>query len=76
MKSMKSSPKISSMNSDDPEMLSIELTIDEVKFLIDCMWGHSRHDTQALAFRHNISDAGLESRLSHIVADSVAKKTI
>ena len=73
---MKSSPKISSMNSDDPEMLSIELSTDEIKFLIDCMWGHSRHDTQALAFRHNVNDVGLESRLSHIIADSLANKTI
>lgn len=64
------------MNSDDPEMISVELTINEIKFLIDCMWGHSRHDTQALAFRNNINDIDLESRLSHIVADSTAIESI
>jgi hypothetical protein len=69
MKSMKSSPKISSKNS---EPVSVELSIDEIQFLIDCMWGQSRHDSQALAFRNNISDVDLERRLSHIVADHSA----
>lgn len=69
MKSMKSSQKISSTNSDS---VSVNLTIGEIQFLIDCMWGQSRHDSQALAFRNNISDVDLERRLSHIVADHSA----
>ena len=69
MKSMKSSQKISSTNSDS---VSVNLTIDEIQFLIDCMWGQSRHDSQALAFRNKISDVDLERRLSHIVADHSA----
>jgi hypothetical protein len=66
---MKSSQKTSSKNSDT---ISVDLTIDEVQFLIDCMWGQSRHDSQALAFRNNISDVDLERRLSQIVADHSA----
>jgi len=66
---MKSSPKTSSKNS---EFISVDLTVNEIQFLIDCMWGQSRHDSQALAFRNNISDVCLERRLSHIVADQTA----
>ena len=66
---MKSSPKISSKNSDT---ISVDLTVGEIQFLIDCMWGQSRHDSQALAFRNKISDVDLERRLSHIVADHSA----
>ena len=57
------------MNSDT---ISVDLSIGEIQFLIDCMWGQSRHDSQALAFRNKISDIDLERRLSHIVADHSA----
>ncbi|ADO99153.1 hypothetical protein Np050604_055 [Cyanophage S-RIM44] len=66
---MNSSPKISSQNSDT---VSVDLTIGEVQYLIDCMWSQTRHDSQALAFRHNINDVELERRLSHTVADHSA----
>ena len=66
---MNSSPKISSVNTD---LISIELSAGEIQFLIDCMWGHTRHDSQALAFRYGINDVDLEKRLSHLVADNAA----
>lgn len=61
---MKSFLKIFSKSSD---RTSVKLTSPELQFLIDCMWGHSRHDTQALAFRHNISDVELEQRLQSAI---------
>ena len=33
---------------------NVELTTGEMKFLIDSMWGTSRHDSQAYAIRHKI----------------------
>jgi len=61
------------MNSDEVARTVTELTIDtqEIKFLIDCMWGQSRHDSQALAFRHNINDVDLEGRLQKALGDAL-----
>jgi hypothetical protein len=51
------------------------LSINEIQFLIDCMWGHTRHDSQAMAFKYGINDVDLEKRLSHLVADNAADST-
>jgi len=64
------------MTTDNSQIVNVELSVSEVRFLIDVMWGHSRHDSQALAFRHGINDNSLESRLSHIVADIEADESI
>lgn len=46
---------------------NVELTTSEMKFLIDAMWGTSRHDAQAYAFRHKISDVELEQKLQRYI---------
>ena len=42
---------------------NVELTTGEMKYLIDSMWGTSRHDSQAYAIRHKINEVALEACL-------------
>ena len=48
----------------------VELSTAEIKFLIDSMWGNSRHDSQAYAIRHKISDVALESKLQRHLTEA------
>ena len=61
------------MNSDEVRRTVTDVTLDtqEIKFLIDCMWGQSRHDSQALAIRHKINDVSLEARLQKALGDAL-----
>ena len=48
--------------------MKVELSEGEIRYLIDCMWGNSRHDSQAYAFRHGINDIALETHLQQALS--------
>ena len=50
--------------------MKVELDEQEIRYLIDAMWGMSRHDSQALAIRHKINDVALESHLQNCLPDA------
>ena len=43
--------------------IEVNLNAAELRFLIDMMWGTNKHDSQAYAIRHKISDVELERKL-------------
>ena len=48
--------------------MKVELSEGEIRYLIDCMWAHSRHESQAYAFRHGINDVAVESHLQQALS--------
>ena len=48
----------------------VELSTAEIKFLIDSMWGNTRHDSQAYAIRHKINDVELERKLQRYLTEA------
>ncbi len=55
----------------DPITLQIELTTDQIRFLIDSMWSMNRHDSQSFAIRHNVNDVELEGHLQNCLSDAL-----
>ena len=53
---------------------NVELTTGEMKFLIDSMWGTSRHDSQAYAIRHKINEVALEAKLQRYGAQALNER--
>ena len=58
-----------------PITLQIELTTDQIRFLIDSMWSMNRHDRQSFAIRHNVNDVALEGHLQECLSTALNDAT-
>lgn len=55
------------MDKQDNESIELSLTTGQIRYLIDAMWGMTRHDSQAYAVRYDINDNALEEYLQTVL---------